>query len=382
MGNPPYIFSRELISLKDKDYFNTQFKLNTYILFTELGVKIANSNSSLSYIIPNNWLTLQKNSDFREYILKKGKKIVIINDRDKTFEDASVESSILTFSRQGNSTTVCYEMKEKTHQFISKVENKEYLNSGGSIINYGFYSDIETVGIVKKFLSKSVDMDTYFEVKNGVQAYTVGEGVPKLTKEMKDERVYHSNIKKAEDWKIYYDGSDIKRYNAVWSGQYIKYGINLSRRRTPELFEGDRILVRQIPAKKPYSIVSTFINNESVCDNNYYMVIRPKSDDYYSLTKVLSILNSKPMRYWFVAVFAKNQRKLFPQFKVNELRVFPIPKLNNKLLNKYEIKVNQILSLKKENPKADTTALEREIDQMVYKLYNLTTEEIAIVEAS
>ena len=45
-------------------------------------------------------------------------------------------------------------------------------------------------------------------------------------------------------------------------------------------------------------------------------------------------------------------------------------------------KVNQILSLKKENPEADTTALEKEIDQMVYKLYGLTEEEIAIVENS
>ncbi len=40
----------------------------------------------------------------------------------------------------------------------------------------------------------------------------------------------------------------------------------------------------------------------------------------------------------------------------------------------------QILSLKSDNPKADTTALEKEIDQHVYQLYNLTEDEIKIIE--
>jgi hypothetical protein len=42
--------------------------------------------------------------------------------------------------------------------------------------------------------------------------------------------------------------------------------------------------------------------------------------------------------------------------------------------------VERILAAKWHDPKADTTALEREIDQLVYQLYELTPEEIAIVE--
>jgi len=42
--------------------------------------------------------------------------------------------------------------------------------------------------------------------------------------------------------------------------------------------------------------------------------------------------------------------------------------------------VSQILSLKKENPAADTSVLERDIDALVYELYNLTDEEIKIIE--
>jgi len=46
----------------------------------------------------------------------------------------------------------------------------------------------------------------------------------------------------------------------------------------------------------------------------------------------------------------------------------------------FEPLVDRILSAKQVNPKADTSALEREIDQLVYELYGLTGEEIAIIE--
>ncbi|HLB49475.1 MAG TPA: hypothetical protein VJL59_20880 [Anaerolineales bacterium] len=44
--------------------------------------------------------------------------------------------------------------------------------------------------------------------------------------------------------------------------------------------------------------------------------------------------------------------------------------------------MERILAAKWHDPKADTTALEREIDRLVYKLYDLTPEEIAVVEES
>jgi hypothetical protein len=42
--------------------------------------------------------------------------------------------------------------------------------------------------------------------------------------------------------------------------------------------------------------------------------------------------------------------------------------------------VNQILAAQKKDPNADTSPLEHQIDQMVYKIYDLTPEEIEIVE--
>ena len=62
---------------------------------------------------------------------------------------------------------------------------------------------------------------------------------------------------------------------------------------------------------------------------------------------------------------------------INDL---PIPGITSQDRVKLVSIVDRILSAKKRDPKADTTALEREIDQRVYQLYGLTFEEIAIVE--
>ena len=94
----------------------------------------------------------------------------------------------------------------------------------------------------------------------------------------------------------------------------------------------------------------------------------------------MGILNSRLTSFWFIHKFGKMQRETFPQFKVNELAQFPLPKNRIKKQNEIAGVVRQILAAKERDPEADTNALEREIDQMVYKLYGLTEEEIRIVE--
>ena len=60
----------------------------------------------------------------------------------------------------------------------------------------------------------------------------------------------------------------------------------------------------------------------------------------------------------------------------------PISKGDKEIRTSNTKKVNQILAAKKKNPEADTSELEAEIDRLVYELYDLTAEEIAIVEAA
>ena len=69
-----------------------------------------------------------------------------------------------------------------------------------------------------------------------------------------------------------------------------------------------------------------------------------------------------------------------PQIRLDDLKKMPIKIIENDSESKISQKVQNILTAKKSDPKADTTALEKAIDQLVYQLYDLTEEEIKIVE--
>ena len=95
---------------------------------------------------------------------------------------------------------------------------------------------------------------------------------------------------------------------------------------------------------------------------------------------LLAVLNSHPISFWFAHKFGKLQRGLFPQFKINELASFPIPSCGKEQEKQLAELANKIMIAKKKDSNADTVALETEIDGLVYQLYGLTKEEIAVIE--
>lgn len=71
------------------------------------------------------------------------------------------------------------------------------------------------------------------------------------------------------------------------------------------------------------------------------------------------------------------------RFYINDMLKIPIPSIstsNQPIVQQIEVLVDKILSAKKQNPKSDTSAWEKEIDNLVYQLYELTPEEIEIIE--
>ena len=103
-----------------------------------------------------------------------------------------------------------------------------------------------------------------------------------------------------------------------------------------------------------------------------------------------NIITGKSLKYVFLCLNSKliyfAMRKYYMgggiegEFKTNNLLNIPIPKIPESAQQPFITLVDQILDAKKKDPAADTSALERQIDEMVYKLYGLTDEEIAIVE--
>lgn len=140
IGNPPYVFSRERINEKDKKtyqelYTLTQFKINLYILFFEKGLNLCNKLGMLCFIIPNNWLSLEKNSDMRKYILENCYDINIIQNYQNVFENASVDTLILLCSMNGKRNVTCKQWENRKNiKIISTKEADFYLKEHNYII--------------------------------------------------------------------------------------------------------------------------------------------------------------------------------------------------------------------------------------------------------
>ena len=388
IGNPPYVFARnstekgmtkESKGIYYKSFFLAKYQINLYHLFVEQGVNLLNEKGAFAYIIPNNWMTINTNKEFRRYILCKSN-IKITNFYKKVFEAADVDSSILIFTNgnAGEFVSLSEAVQIDKINEIATINKNLLLSTKDYVINADMYKNNEYFLIVDLMEQNSNTLETISDVKAGLQAYEVGKGNPIQTKEMKKARVYHSNTQVDETYFPYIDGNDVKRYALTWERkEYLKYGDNLAApRKNWKLYSSPRILVRQIPSKPPYCINACFTDKVILNDRNSMNIINIRCNPLY----LLAVLNSRPISFWFAHKFGKLQRGLFPQFKINELASFPIPSCTNEQEVHLANLADKIMMAKRTNPFADTSSLESEINRLVYKLYGLTEEEIAVIE--
>ena len=94
---------------------------------------------------------------------------------------------------------------------------------------------------------------------------------------------------------------------------------------------------------------------------------------------MLGILNSTVVLWLFDKLLAKLQNGYYEPSAIF-IKDFPIPVTNEP--QPIESLVNKILAIKDKKPNADVSELEHQIDHMVYELFGLTPEEIAVMEGS
>jgi hypothetical protein len=398
IGNPPYVFARDKgFTAEEKVYFANYrhhgYQLHTFTLFTEKGRNLLRRGGYLGYIIPSNWLSIGTLKPFRDFIVGSTGDVTIVNNTFKVFGAASVDTSILVFRKIQPTKVVLTESAEPgLVRDVAIVDAADVL--ADPIIQYRLYRSSEARGLLQHIESKTTQLGAISLVKAGLKAYETGKGRPPQTDAMKKGRVYHARERSDPSYRIYLDGKDVKRYHTAWSGQFLKYGANLAAPRDASLFQGERILVRQIPSQPPYSINATIVGDDELNDINS-MIIRDARA--YPLRYILGVLNSKLLTYWFQHRFDKLQRAIFPQFKVAELKTFPIRTINfadpaDKARHDRMVQlVEAMLALHKHKAAARTKveqdlyqhqieATDRQIDALVYELYGLTAEEIAVVE--
>ncbi len=369
VGNPPYVFARDNFSEIEKNYYiknyvSSNYQINTYILFMEKSFKLLKNKGYTSMIVPNSWLMMYSGKGIREYILEKIKLLEIVNLSGHSFENVNVE------------TVIYFGYKEKG-EFVTKVllnKGKEFIYSHSknsiSFINeeeklFKVFSDECSEEINKKIFKNSIALDEIVEIKAGLQAYEKGKGIPKQTEEDVKNRPYDYTYKFDEETYKYLEGNNVVRYSINWSGKYLKYGDNLAAPRSVELFNGKKIIIREITGAFPKNIISTY-TEEFYLYNRSNIGIIEKESKKIDLKYILVVLNSTLISYYFMKNTAKSVRKLFPKIILNDLRKFPFKEISLKEQQLFIKKANEMLDLNKE-----LQEISQKFQRMIMREFNL-----------
>jgi type II restriction/modification system DNA methylase subunit YeeA len=424
IGNPPYVglqsIKNDSESLSKIGYETFDKTGDLYVLFCERGNQILKLNGDLSYIIPNKWMNAGYGKLMRKYLLDETNPITIIDfEKVLVFDEAVVFVCILSYLKQKNknklkavtindkSEMIFFEkllidrganlknLSERSWQIVSdemnlinsKIESKgtSLVNWNGISFNRGITTGLNEVFIIDKnkaddlilkdLKSKEIikpllrgrDIKRYLYKHQDlflINTYN-GENNPEKGK----ERINRINVEK--------DYPAIYEYMLEFKNDLIKredkgdHWTNLRNCAFEKEFISEKIIWLEISDRGNFTIDSDgmYLNNSA-----YFI-------SGHSLKYLTAILNSKLCDFYFsqkTAVIAGGRKRYTKQYVEQN----PIPIIDEKDQQPFIDKVDQILSLKKDNPAADTSALEREIDVMVYELYGLSEEEIEIVENS
>ena len=243
--------------------------------------------------------------------------------------------------------------------------------------------------VIDKIRECSTVLSDFAEVVWGVKVYEKDKGIPPQNGTESKIKIFHSDVKTKPTHRPLLGGSEISRYCLNWAGGYIDYGKWLAAPRKPDWFEGERIVVREVTAKGV--IQATFIDGDYVF-SNYVDGIKVVSDRI-SIKSLLGILNSKLISFYHLNTSPNAFKGAFPKMLLQDLRDMPIADGTLKNRNEIVKQVDVLLQLneeikseklpsRQEQIKQRIAHSEDRINQLVYELYDLTADEIKIIEES
>ncbi|HEB9315671.1 TPA: Eco57I restriction-modification methylase domain-containing protein [Campylobacter coli] len=431
IGNPPYIRQEEIKELKPnlaKNYKVYKGTSDIYTYFYELGFNVLKDRGGvLSYITSNKYTRAGYGEALREFLLKN---VSILDYIDlngiKVFDSATVDTSILSFEKLkskdssfrylaldnenlkacGYSIDLCKDFKELSQKSLSK-ESFTFSDESTKSLK----AKIECIGTP---LKEWQGLNINYGIKTGYnEAFIIStEKRNEILENCKDEAEKERTAKLIRKM---LRGRDIKRYSYEWAGLWVI-----------GTFPSLKIDIEQYPALKQY--LSQFLprieqSGEKGCrkktsnkwfetqDNiAYYQefekekIIYPETTQNayfvydnkgFFIEKTAFILICENLKYLqgllssnLVTYYYKNFSKGCKlgikgyQYNKHALEYLPIPKINSKnqkIANELVNSVDEILKAKEQDKNANTQELENKINSLVYKLYNLTEDEIKII---
>ena len=360
IGNPPYgaILSNTEKRLYRRIYPETQFKIDTYSLFILLSLNLLRENGLCYMIIPNTLLDNYYEEEVRKALLNNY--IYEINDlSDKVFDTAVVHSMIFAFGRERRNE---YKVRVSTSNTLGAIDTmipKTYFfNQPQFTLSIRSY---EANDLMMKLRKNSIRLCEVLDIRQAIKS---GNDKLYITKSKGTEGNYHPILR----------GKDIKRYSLTDPHLYLLYGKHLACPRSKEIFEQPKILIREAGAE----ITATYDdNNYYIMSSLYNAILRDQS---FSLKYLLGLINSRLFQYIMYKLTFEKTKGAFTKAKIFHYYELPIKACNQAEQQKIIDIVDEILSIKKSTPSSNVESLEKCLNDMIYKLYDLTDEEIMEVE--
>ncbi len=367
IGNPPYgVNINRKINPEYSNFYNEIIlgELETYIVFYYKGLKLLKNEYFLSYITPDSWLTNNGAKLFREWLCEKD--LIDVFDYYKPFADAKdtrchsvlIKNSVVKDSNLRVQQVLPSNPNEIYRNFI--VQNSSLKEFTGN--EWRLYLIPELRSLFKKIDDNSITLDEVYNIKYGLRT---GDNNKYISSEITDYPIIA--------------GADISSlYGIKWKEKYLKTIEGLPNSYFSESFTDKKIIIQYVRTNsldlKARWIEAAYVEGNYIPLNSLSYIYDKNND--FELKYLIAILNSYLINIYYRSYYTDVNVK--PAY----LSKIPIFKISKKDQQPFIDKVDQILSLKKDNPAADTSALEREIDVMVYALYGLSEEEIEIVEGS
>ena len=413
IGNPPYISHDKIpkqlkTGIKDR-YQSYEPFADVYCYFIEKAIGLQNQQGILSFITSNSYLRAEYGAPIRKLLKNENMLLRVLNIEDsQVFESVIVNVAIIVSRKSTNLTDdFCIVVNSP----FSGNSFEDFIKSNGFHYPQAYFNSRSWNLVEPKFveLQKKLESSgkTLEQLRTKIRlGIATGSNEAFLIDEDKKRELCERNPVNAEIIKPILRGRDIFRYSYTSAGQYIllaKNGVNVQRD-YPDIYEhlesfGDRFRNRGAQGQhwtnlracsfyddfKKEKIVwieltdsgrFALCNEEVYLLNSAYFLLPPSGIESKFL---LGVLNSNTIRF-YLGLIAETSGMGTSRWINNYVKEFPIPEATCEQQALIIGLVNQILDIKHTNPDADVSELEDEIDQMVYLLYGLTPEEIAIVE--
>ena len=366
IGNPPYALTEHIgisdnLLSKYQEYKTNEYKSQLYSLFFERSVDLSKKHGVINLLTPNTYCMDKYKTLLREFLVKNTN--ILTRTEFGRFDTADiVVSSLFTTKKQPEPTN-----KINTYRYAKDSR----INSGISLLSTINQQEWMSEENNFQFVDNAkISLKNFNLLGNLCHVYL---GIQIISREQSLDKDIHNN------WYKIIHGGNIQRYHTENDFEYFNFRKEFIKS------GGDINVYKQktviVPQCRNHLVAS--LRDEDVLASNTAFSIYPKSDNRYTPFLLLALLNSTFLCYYWDNILSEH-KDLFPKINKHQLIQLPIPVLDSKsiLCDKIEKISEEIFKQKQNNIKANIDSLEYEINQHIYQLYELTDEEIAIVEGN